>query len=664
MTSARKIGRWLGRTLAAGVAASLAVGVIVIGTTPARAADAVELSLQLTSMSVSGTKPKDKVTLKLTLSNTGTIPAYGVLAKIWRSQDPIRSRVDLANIADGSVDTWGGWPNLPGNYQLVTNSTTPFEPGASRSFTLTGTLAQLGFTTKKVAYSLGVDVVATADQSSNSSTVAQVRTFVPMPGKAAVPVTSLVLLSAPPTKLGANLFANEDLSAQLTGRLNSLLIAASSTRSNWLIDPALLDEVRDQADGYQVSHDGTISEGTGQQTAAAWLARFEKLDTTRGARTLFASPDTYGAQATNTENLLAWSKTATATVPEVGSLPLIVVPTGNVVDNANLAFLSSAGATAVTASNSAASAALQSSRAGQAVLGASAVSVQDIVGTSTTTQIQQRQLLLAETALCATNGQVRLLTNPAEVALNSQAEPDWITTRSLPALLNSDGGARASVKDTAPDHLGANSFELLRGLAAELKAYQDLVPDSTLAATPQAIYLRSVSQSWIGDEANQDEYAMALRNQFGSDAVNDKVSLRASARFVMSGRTTEFPVTVTNELTEPVQVRVVVVTDNPQRLTVPPSELVTVQPGQSETVNIRPEATTNGVVTADAYLTDDAGRRVGEPVALTIEMTELGMVAWIIVGISGVVLVIATWWRIRQVRRRESTSAQNAEAPE
>jgi len=113
-----------------------------------------------------------------------------------------------------------------------------------------------------------------------------------------------------------------------------------------------------------------------------------------------------------------------------------------------------------------------------------------------------------------------------------------------------------------------------------------------------------------------------------------------------------------------VQVRVVVGTDNPQRLTVPPSELITVQPGQSETVNIRPEATTNGVVTADAYLTDATGRRVGDAVSLTIEMTELGMVAWIIVGISGVVLVVATWWRIRQVRRRESPSAQNAEAPE
>jgi Family of unknown function (DUF6049) len=658
------MGQWLGRTLAAGVAASLAVGVMIIGGTPARAADSIELSLDMTSMSVSGTKPKDKVTIRLTLRNTGTVPAYGVLAKIWRSQDPIRSRIDLTSIADGSVDTWGGWPNLPGNYQLITNSMTAFEPGATRSFTLTGTLAQLGFTTKKVAYAIGVDVVATTDQSSNSSTVAQVRTFVPMPGKAAVPVTPLVLLSAPPTKLGASLFANEDLSSQLTGRLNSLLITASSTRSSWLIDPALLDEVRDQADGYQVVHDGTISEGTGQQTAAAWLARFEKLDTARGARTLFANPDTYGAQATNTEDLLAWSKTATESVPEVTGLPLIVVPTGNVVDNANLAFLASAKATAVTASNSSVSAALQSSRSGQEVLGASSVTVQDVVGSSPSEQIQQRQLLLAETVLCSTEGQVRLLTNPDEVALNSQAEPDWVTNRSLLAVLNSDSGRQATVKDTKPDHLGVNSFERLKGLAGDLEAYQDLAPDSTVAATPQATYLRSISQSWIGNEANQDEFAMALRDQFGPDNVNDKVSLRASARFVMSGRTTEFPVTVTNDLTEPVQVRVVVVTDNPQRLTVPPSELITVQPGQSETVNIRPEATTNGVVTADAYLTDATGRRVGEAVSLTIEMTELGMVAWIIVGISGVVLVVATWWRIRQVRRRESTSAQNAEAPE
>ena len=663
MTSARKRGRWFARTVALGIALALSGAATLTSAIPARAADAVELSLELTAMSVSGTKPKDTVSVQVHLSNTGTVPAYGVLAKIWRSRTPIRSRTMLSQIDAGNLELAGGWPNQPGNYQLITNSTTAFKPGESRSFTLTGTLAQLGFDARKIAYSLGVDVVATGDQSSNNSTVAQVRTFVPMPGKAAVPVTPVVLLSAPPTKLGENLFANEDLTAQLTGRLDTLLTAAASGRTSWLIDPALLDEVRDQADGYQVVHDGTVTDGRGQPTAAAWLARFQKLNAALGSRTLFGNPDSYGAEATHTNNLLTWSKTASAAVPGIATLPLVVVPTGNVVDNANLAFLAPAGARAITASNSATSAALQSGRSGQVVLGASTVTVADTVGQSTTAQIQQRQLQLAETALCSTAGQVRLLTTTAELALNTQTQPSWVTLRPLNTLLGTGVRSIASVKDTKPEHLSTQSFTRLKELSADFSAYQVLTPNSTVV-TPSATLLRSISQAWIGDAAGEDEFAMALRNQFGSDAVADRVHLRASARFVMSARTTEFPVTVTNDLADAIQVRVVVVTDNPQRLTVPASDLVTVQPGQSETVNIRPEATTNGVVTAEAHLTDTTGRQIGEKVPLTIEVTDLGMVAWGIVGISGIVLVGATWWRIRQVRRRESQSAQNAEASE
>lgn len=632
-------------------------------TAPARAADPLQMSLELTAMTVSGTKPKDIVTLQLRLTNTATVPAYGVLAKIWRSRTPIHSRNELSQIADGNAEPVGGWPNLPGNYQLITNSTTAFAPKESRSFTLTGTLAQLGFDSRKAAYSLGVDVVATTDQSSNNDTVASLRTFVPMPGKAAVPVTSLVLLSSAPTKLGNNLFANEHLSAQLTGRLDALLTAAASGHNSWLIDPALLDEVRDQADGYQVVHDGTVSEGTRQQTAAAWLARFQKLDAARGGRTLFANPDSYGAEAARTKDLIAWSKTATATVPGISALPLIVVPTGTVVDNASLAFLAPANAKAITASNSAVSAALQSGRSGQLILGASAVTATEGIAASTTIQIQERQWQLAETALCSALGQVRVITDSAELALNAQTQPSWVTPRPLNALFGTGVRASASVKDTKPEHLAPNSFTHLKTLSTDLAAYQDLVPNSTLA-TPAATLLRTISQAWIGQAASEDEYAMALRNQFGSEAVAARVKLRASARFVMSGRTTEFPVTVTNDLSEAIRVRVVVDTDNPQRVTVPPSDLVTVQPGQSETVNIRPEATTNGVVTAEAHLADASGRQIGEDARLTIEVTELGMVAWIIVGISGIVLVGATWWRIRQVRRRESTSAQKTEAQE
>ena len=68
--------------------------------------------------------------------------------------------------------------------------------------------------------------------------------------------------------------------------------------------------------------------------------------------------------------------------------------------------------------------------------------------------------------------------------------------------------------------------------------------------------------------------------------------------------------------------------------------------------------------TSDAHVATANGRRVTEDIPLTIEVTDLGVVAWIIVAVSGIVLVAATAWRIRQVRRRDRLAAEATKVPE
>ena len=53
-----------------------------------------------------------------------------------------------------------------------------------------------------------------------------------------------------------------------------------------------------------------------------------------------------------------------------------------------------------------------------------------------------------------------------------------------------------------------------------------------------------------------------------------------------------------------------------------------------------------------AHVVSESGRRVTPNTRITVDVTELGMIGWIIVIASGAVLVGATAWRIRQVRRR------------
>jgi hypothetical protein len=637
---------------AAGLTRSLTLAVVTILTAgfltvvPARAETVPQLSLAMSTLAVSGSDPDDTIAATLTVTNTGSIPAYGVVAKIWRSRDPLLDKTSL--VAATTDSGTGDWPNQPGNYRLITNSTTAFAAGTTSTFTLTATLGQLGFDTKGAAYAFGVDVVATADQSSNTASVAKIRTFIPVANKT-VPVTSVVLLSTTPTKLATNLFANEDLTTELTGRLNTLLTAAEG-RANWLIDPALLDEVRDQADGYQVVNGSSTVAGTGQQAAIDWLARFDRLDHSRGGRTLFANPDTYGAQVAGLGSLANWSTTASATVTGISDLPLVVAPTNNVVTTATLKSLAGAGVSGVLTGNARVAGAVQTANELK-ILGTASLGW-GTGATDATSTITQQQLALAETVISGRAGEVRLLRSAADVSENAATLPDWTTQRPLAELLRANASTDASLTSTTTKCLSETRFSEVNRLKNDITTYRQLVPNSQLAAAPEAIYLRSLASAWINNSSGSASYLDGQDKLFSQRAVAEKVGLHAISHFTMSARSNQFPITITNNLTEPVRAKVVVTTDNPQRLSVPATEVVTVGPGESQTVNIRPEATANGLITASARLATEDGRTVGDPVELTFEVTDLGVVAWIIVVISGAVLVGATTWRIRQVRRR------------
>jgi hypothetical protein len=101
-----------------------------------------------------------------------------------------------------------------------------------------------------------------------------------------------------------------------------------------------------------------------------------------------------------------------------------------------------------------------------------------------------------------------------------------------------------------------------------------------------------------------------------------------------------------------------VTTSNENRLSVAQSDLVTIDAGDSVTVNVSPKATANGSVDAVVQLITQTGNPVGTPHQFVIEATETGKVAWVIVIGSGVVLAAMTVLRIRQVarspRRREA----------
>lgn len=172
---------------------------------PAAHAADMQLTFTMTSLKVSGYTEKDTVTLEGLVSNTGAVNAYGVQVILWRSRDAIQDLATL-RLANSNNILGSRLSITADHYVVVSTSNAVFAPGQVQPVTLHATMKELGFDTKGAAFAFGADVIANADPASEYRTVAQLRTFVPMPGAQKVPVTSIVLLSAPPTKLVDNLF--------------------------------------------------------------------------------------------------------------------------------------------------------------------------------------------------------------------------------------------------------------------------------------------------------------------------------------------------------------------------------------------------------------------------------------------------------------------------
>ncbi|PFG18216.1 hypothetical protein ATK74_2800 [Propionicimonas paludicola] len=645
--------RALGYLLAVLLAAT---GIAWLAPSTAEAITVPQLQVTLNSLTVSGSEPDDTVKITATVTNTSPDPVYGVQAILWRSRDPIRDPGTLRK-AEAAEAGWGSrMTATPDHYRLVTRSTEAFAPGAKTQLKLKATLADLGFDTTGAAYAFGLQVLGTSDQSSSYAVAGQIRTFVSLPG-AQVPVTSAVLLSTTPSKVMDGLFSNESLSAELTGRLGTLLTAAERPGHSWLIDPELLDEVRDQADGYQVITGGQTVPGAGQAIAASWLARYQQLNRNWGGRTLYGNPDVVGAAAAGNAAVLSRAEMVGDSVLGLSDLPLVVVPNGLILNQATLESLSGLEDAAVLAGNSSATQVLQPTSGGPIVV--------PVMNTASATaepgSLESRLLSLATTVVAGGSGQLRLITSAADLAKDESSRPDWVDDRSLADLL-------ASAKDGSPElieqvgpTLSTADFDQLTQIEHDFATYEEVAPSAAVLAQSAPALARLSSSAWIQVPQARADLLRALSDRVGPHALDDGIELHASSRFVMSSRTNEFPITVTNELSDQIQVMVRIVSDNPQRLTVPPSKVFTIDPGQSQTVNIRPEASSNGVVVATAQLTSASGHRISEGTRIVVEVTDLGMVAWVIVAISAVVLVGATAFRIRQVRRRNAAAEAQVE---
>ena len=602
--------------------ALLAALLVVIGISwspSAAQADGASLDVRVTSVStpvLDLADPGQLIELHGTITNTSATAISKAVVHFWRLPTPITT--------SGQLKALTAEPPIGSR---VTDASTIQEidqiaPGERADFTVRASISQLTteddpLTTDDAVYLIGAQVRGSLTGNAARSTLGE-SVFPVAATRRQLESSAIVTLTAKPSPEPDD----PALAADLGGRLDTLLTSAERPDVQAAIDPALYEAVT------------KLSASNAE--ALRWLQRVDVLASAgRLWRLPYGNPDLARASASGVlPDVLKWSDLAGSTA--LSGLPSIAIV--GKADDALLAHLKDFDTVVVEGATG--------SKPGKpTVLGAvTEPAAQTDVGPSAQARRIVEEFLSVgtplyvistpETAAADTLDQWRTHTAPLPTRTDTltlpsmQAEP-W------PAVV-------AALKDAA-------SAAALMG---------DLTTSPPEDLSPLG------AQAFSADFDDEDSALAYLRATAPQSVDLDKVTLRAAGSFVMGSRTNTFPATLTNGLSVPIRVGVNFHSDSPQRIHVPDIQPVTIAPGESLAIDVKPEASSNGVslVRARAVTTD--GVEVGRPVTIEITATDFGRVGWIIILVSGAVVLGGTALRIRAVRREQArTSVKEISEP-
>lgn len=186
--------------------------------------------------------------------------------------------------------------------------------------------------------------------------------------------------------------------------------------------------------------------------------------------------------------------------------------------------------------------------------------------------------------------------------------------------------------------------------------------NSILAQTTTDPFISQANEALVRAESSwwrqQPQRAIAITDQVSAQlrARTDKVFISKPGLITLTSRKQKIPLTVVNELPEPVTVQVSVRAVNAARLTVTPIAPFTVDgKGSRREVLVEVEATTGGRFEVQAQLTTADNRPIGQSVSFEMNSTAYGAVALAIAGGAAGLLFLLSGIRIyRRVRKRRS----------
>ncbi|MBO1032281.1 hypothetical protein IPV09_13120 [Tessaracoccus sp. SD287] len=609
-------------------------------------ADEGKVSIRLQSVTPDALTADGTVTITGQVTNTSAVAMTQVQVSFWRSTDPVTSDADVDLLLRSAWDAPIGARGTADQnlFNITTDQEPALQPGVTRSFTVTATVAQLGFTNPGpgTAFLAGVHVRGIPVGDVNQ-TLGRARLFLPWQPATAARVAPVVLLTSAPSLALDGTLTDDHVAGELSGRLATLLRAAELPGATVLVDPALIDELRTMSDGYRVAGAMVPADDPRAVSARDWLARFEAL-TGKIHRTPYGNPDLAAAAADKRVEVIQRAQKALPPDHELASLPLAVWPERAGLDATARAFVAP-----LKPSLWVQPAGIDgrfSLPDGSSLVTYEPAITQGGPGPDPRDSLPQRRGRLLSELVLAPHPTV-LAVRTAEDAATALSLPSWVRTVALDEVATAPGGPPQSLPPTTTplsqvwgsinqNHRRITGWYDLIGVAND-----GALPAAQIASRAANPRLGSAAVSWL------DRSTASIPANLSAAGV----SLQMAETFVLGDSTGTLPITITNSSDHAVRVKVRMTSDNAQRITIPDTDLVTVPARSSVSVQFTPRANSNGVVEFTAQALTQGNLAVGAEQRFSVNATDFGRVGWLIIIASGVVVLGGTAMRIKQVQR-------------
>ncbi|MFH9938641.1 DUF6049 family protein [Streptomyces murinus] len=711
-TSASPARRWLRRTGALLAGAPLLAGLLQLpAAAPAAAASGDPVSVALDSMSPNAPTDGDTLTVSGTVTNNGKQAVTG--AHVGLRVGPIlNTRSGINDVAQHPDELQGVSGSEVGD--KYAQKFAKLAPGVAEHFSISVPVDKLDLGANGV-YEFGVALSGQTSAQPWQQVLGVQRTFLPwQPSDADTktrttvlwPLLSTVHMTA---KTGAGelqtpVFLNDDLAKELApgGRLDQMVSLGKDLDVTWVIDPDLLASVDAMASGnYRLQGEGdTTVAGPKEHQALAkqWLASLQKAVVGKEVVALpFADPDlaSLAHRGTSVTGSLSHLKDATDVAATTVKTVLHVTPStdyawpvNGAVDPSIMRVATSAGADRVIARSDSLqetaglsytpSAARPVGGGTTAVVADAKLSTAfegDLTKAADSTLAVQEFLAQSLEINAQTDQQRSIVVAPQRLPTAAQAQAmaaavralqggTWSQAQDLTAAAKAkpDPSATTRIPSTSAyptylrrQELPASAFEQIARTQDKLDDFQVILSDQSRVVTPfgRAIN-RGMSTSWRGQSDDGDGFRNGVEGWL--DDLAGQVRLIDKSETKLSGRSATIPVTVQNNLVQPVGHLVLRLTSTqPTRLKIGGKayyeQPVDIAGGHAQSVKFTTSANANGRATVIAQLYTEDGQEYGDAVTFDVKVTEVTPTVMLVIG-GGVLLLVLAGFRMYTQRKR------------